>query len=290
MSYIQAEQQFETSKNVKALGITIAITVGVFLIFFLISWSLPQLPPEPKDEGVEVNLGNSDQGLGTIAPQIPGEPSEAKQTNSDPPPTARAVAETQPPVLPNNEADATPVNTSPKPEKKTPKTILNTVTKARKPKAVINPTPVPPKPKAVYAGGKNPGTGGNNADSYNNVHNQGIAGGKGDQGKPNGNPNSDSYIGNGGHGNGGIAITDGLEGRRLSGNMHFEDSYQYGGTVLVNVSVDENGKVTGASIQLGSPFADINRIAIKRAYQVSFTKGTSSQSGTIKIKFETPKG
>jgi len=129
MSNTPAEHTFETNKNLKALGITIALTVGVFLIFFLISWSLPQLPPDPKDEGVEVNLGNSDQGLGTVAPQIPGEPSQAQQTNSNPPPTSQATAETQKEVLPNNEPDATPVNTSPKVEKKIPKMAINTVTK-----------------------------------------------------------------------------------------------------------------------------------------------------------------
>ena len=72
--------------------------------------------------------------------------------------------------------------------------------------------------------------------------------------------------------------------------MRFEDAYQYGGTVVVNVTVDANGKVTNATIQLGSPFADINKIAIRRAYQVTFTKGSDVQSGTIKIKFEAPKG
>ncbi len=75
-----------------------------------------------------------------------------------------------------------------------------------------NPTPTPPKPKAVYAGGKSSGASGNNADSYNKSTNQGVAGGKGDQGKPNGNPNSDSYTGNGDtrqrrH----LAITNGLK-------------------------------------------------------------------------------
>lgn len=290
MSNLQTEQQFEKNKNLKALGITLAVTLVIFLFFFLISWTLPQLPPSLKDEGMEVNLGNSDQGMGTEAPQLPGDPSDAQQTNATPPPTAPATAETQPPVIPNNDADAPPVNTSPKPETKKPKAVVNNIARPKRLKEVVAAKPTPPRPKAVYAGGKNTGSGGNNADSYNKSTNQGIAGGNGDQGKPNGNPNSDSYNGNGGRGNGGIAITNGLEGRKLAGNVHFEDAYQYGGTVLVNVTIDANGKVTSASIQLGSPFADINRIAIKRAYQVTFSKGQDTQSGTIKIKFEAPKG
>jgi TonB family protein len=290
MGNLETEQQFEKNKNLKALGITCAVTIAVFLIFLLVGWTLPQLPLAPKDEGVEVNLGNSDFGSGTIAPQIPGEPSEAQQTNSNPPPTARSIAETEKEVIPNNEPDATPVNTSPKPEKKKPKQVTNTITKP-KPKAVINQTPTPTRRAlAIYHGGKNTANGGNNADSYNNAHNQGIAGGNGDQGKPNGNPNSDSYTGNGGTGTSGISISNGLDGRRLAANVHFEDSYQYGGTVLVSVSIDANGKVTSASIQLGSPFPDINKIALRRAYQITFTKGSDAQTGTIKIKFEAPKG
>src|SRR5947199_362365 len=81
--------------------------------------------------------------------------------------------------------------------------ILNAETKKNIDRPIVNTPPKVVKPKAVYAGGKNPNNGGNNADSYNNIRNQGIAGGNGDQGKPNGNPNSDSYTGNGGTGNGG---------------------------------------------------------------------------------------
>ncbi len=285
-----SQQEFENKKNLEALGMTAVTTAAVFLIFFLISWTIPALPVPPVDEGIEVNLGNSDQGFGNIAPQIPGEPAEAQQTNFNPPPTQQASAETQKEVADNNEPDAPAINTSPKPEIKKPVTANNTTVPKRNTQPVVNPTPVPPKPKAVYAGGHNTGTSGNNADSYNGVKNQGIAGGNGDQGKPNGNPNSDNYTGNGGTGTSGISISQGLSGRHPVGNTHFEDSYQYGGTVFVNVTVDENGKVTSAAISQGSPFPDINKIALRRAYQIQFSKGTETQQGIIKIKFENPKG
>jgi TonB family protein len=58
----------------------------------------------------------------------------------------------------------------------------------------------------------------------------------------------------------------------------------------VNVTVDENGNVTSANLKQGSPFPDINKIAVRRAYQVKFSKGSETQSGTIEIKFENPKG
>ena len=283
-------QQFEKQKNIKALGYTVVITGGLFLLMFLVSWTIPAPPPTPVDEGIEVNLGNSETGFGDVPPQIPGEMSDAQETAVAAPQTTQAEAETQPEVAENNEPDATPVHTSPKPEiKKNPTKTENTTVKNTNTKPVVNTPPKVVKPKAVYAGGKTANGTGNNADSYNNAKDQGIAGGKGDQGKPNGNPNSDSYTGNGGTGTSGIKITNGLAGRSAK-STRFEDTYKYGGVVYVNVTVDPEGNVTSATMKQGSPFPDINAIALKRAKQIKFTKGTEVQSGTIQIKFENPKG
>lgn len=283
-------QAFEREKNLKAAGMTILVTGALFLLLFLVSWTIPDPPAPPVDEGIEVNLGNSETGFGDIPPQIPGDLSAETETVAQPQQASQAVAETKPEVAENNEADAPVVNTSPKPETKKQPTATdnNTAKKTTNTQASTAP-PKPAKPKAVYAGGKSDG-GGNNADSYNNVKDQGIAGGKGDQGKPNGNPNSDSYTGNGGTGTSGVMIKDGLTGRKTVGNTRFEDTYKYGGTVLVNVTVDENGNVTAATLKQGSPFPDINKIAVTRAKQLKFSKGSAVQTGTVQIKFENPKG
>ncbi len=285
-----ADLSFERNKNIKALSYTIIILGALFLLFVLMSWTLPLTPPPPVDEGVEVNLGNSDQGFGTIAPQIPGEPAEEQQTNYNPPPSHQAQAETNPEVAENNDADVPAIHTSPKPEKKKDIKPVNNETKKVSAKEVTNPTPTPPKPKAVYAGGKSTSNSGNNADSYNNSRNQGIAGGNGDQGKPNGNPNSDSYTGNGGSGSAGISITNGLQDRHIASAARFQDQYKYGGKVSVDITVDENGTVTSAHVKPGSPFADLNSIAERRARQLKFNKGNVPQTGTITIVFQNPKG
>ena len=283
-------QQFEKQKNLKAFGYTVLVTSALFLFLFLVSWTIPVPPQPPVDEGIEVNLGNTETGFGNIPPQIPGDLSASTATSVHAPQTTHASAETQPEAADNKEPDVPVVHTSLKPEtKKNPVSAENTKTKANNDKPVVNTVPKPAKPKAVYAGGKSD-NGGNNADSYNNVRDQGIAGGKGDQGKPNGNPNSDSYTGNGGTGTSGVSITNGLSGRRTIANTRFQDTYKYGGTVWVNVTVDENGSVTAASLKQGSPFPDINRIALTRAKQIKFSKGSEVQSGTIQIKFENPKG
>ena len=285
------EQEFEKQKNMKAFGLTVFITGGLFLFLFLVSWTIPAPPVVPVDEGIEVNLGNSETGFGTVPPQIPGDLSAAQETNVSPPQTTQATAETNPEVADNNEPDAPVVHTSPKPEvKKNPSSTDNTEAKNTNNKPVVNTPPKVVKPKAVYSGGKSTSNGGNNSDSYNKAKDQGIAGGKGDQGKPNGNPNSDSYTGNGGKGSGGVNISSGLEGRHISSSARFEDTYQYGGKVIVKVTVDENGNVTAATLSQGSAFPDINKIAVKRAYQLKFSKGSETQSGTVIIKFENPKG
>src|SRR5438552_9580218 len=93
-----AELNFERNKNIRALAYTIGIVAALFLFFMLMSWSMPLATPPVVDTGVEVNLGNSDQGLGNVAPQIPGPPAEEQQTNFDPPPSQKAEAETEPDV------------------------------------------------------------------------------------------------------------------------------------------------------------------------------------------------
>src|SRR5205085_12342918 len=187
------------------------------------------------EEGIEVNLGNSDEGLGDIAPQIPGEPAAAKEEVYSPPAQsapASPVAQEENIQGDENEAEDAPVvNKNPKPVvRKTvptpvpakPKAIeqpvtTNTAVKPRQnTQPVTNPTPAPPQPKAIYKGGSSNGPGGNGADTYNGVRNQGIAGGRGDQGSPNGNPNSDSYKGNAANGNSGVKIRSGLSGRRFT--------------------------------------------------------------------------
>ncbi len=284
------QQQFEKQKNTKAFFLTLSVLGAFFLVFFLVSWTIPQIPPPLVDEGIEVNLGNSETGFGDIAPQIPGEPSMATQTNSNPPPSQNSVAETQKEVAENNDMSSPAIKTSPTPSVKKNVNTDNVVSNKKSNVVPVKTPPTPPKPKAVYSGGTNKENGGNNADTYNNSRNQGISGGTGDQGKPNGNPNSDSYTGNGGKGNAGININSGLSGRKISSSARFEDTYKYGGKVIVNVSVDADGNVTNVSINQGSPFKDINDIALKKARLLKFSKGTETQSGTVVIKFENPKG
>lgn len=271
---------FEKEKNIKAGLITAFICLLLFFIFFFLNWELPQIPTPSFGEGIEVNLGNSETGLGTEAPQVPGEAAtETDNTKSTPPAQVEATKPIQTDANETDEAAAV-VN---KPLKK-----QNTITP---------PVQAPPKPKAVFGGGSSTTTSGNNADSYNGKTDQGIAGGKGDQGKINGNPNSDSYTGNGGNGTGGpagagggVSIRSGLDGRRIAKLPSFEDDFNENAKVAVDIVVNDNGQVIGATVNprgTTTTNASIRNIAIKKAKMLRLNAGTDpEQKGTIVFSFK----
>jgi hypothetical protein len=271
---------FEKEKNIKAGLITAFICLLLFFIFFFLNWELPQIPTPSFGEGIEVNLGNSETGLGTEAPQVPGEAAtETDNTKTTPPAQVEASKPIQTDANETNEAAAV---------------VTKTV---KKQNTIAPPVQAPPKPKAVFGGGASTTTGGNNADSYNGKTDQGIAGGKGDQGKINGNPNSDSYTGNGGNGTGGpagagggVSIRSGLDGRRIAKLPSFEDDFNENAKVAVDIVVDNNGQVTSATVNprgTTTTNASIRNIAIKKAKMLRLNAGNDpEQKGTIVFSFK----
>lgn len=273
------ELSFEKEKNIKALTITSVITIILFSIFFYVQYEKP-IPPEPTaGEGIEVNLGNVETGEGNIPPTAIGELTELPE-NSE---TYQTSTENS--VIPENTTteDDIPVTKS-------------VVKPDSKPSNNNSSTPPTPKPKAIFTGTKTKGNGGNLADSYNGVTNQGIAGGKGDQGKPTGNPNSDSYQGNASSGNGGlggsngVAIRSGLDGRRITKLPSFEDDFNENAKVAVDITVNQSGAVTAATINpKGTTTTNqrIRNIAILKAKSLKLnTSDTEEQTGTLVFNFK----
>ena len=263
---------FERNKNIKALVITIVSCAALFLFFFFIRWSQPVVEPPTADEGIEVNLGNSETGLGDIPPAAPGDFANNDATPT--PITEQPIAEQVIDDKGDEPIAAAPIST--------PKTTIP------KPTKEIIKTPPAPKPKAVFSGGTTANQGGNNSDSYNGVKNQGIAGGTGDQGNPNGNPNSDSYTGNSASGNGGVKIKSGLNGRFIAVMPRFQDEFNENAKVAIDVKIDANGKVIFANVNprgTTTTNSNIRQIAKNKALQVKFTSGKEEQSGTIVFDF-----
>jgi len=262
------------------------------LLLFLVRWNTPAQPPVLVEDGIEVNLGNSDEGLGDVQPLIPGPPSASEESNYAPPKTSQSAPEDIKNVETDESDESAPEVAAPKKPTTSTKVEDKPVSKPNtsKTQPVANPTPAPPKPKAVYKGGTASGTGGNNADGFNKSTNQGIAGGSGDQGKLNGNPNSDNYNGNGGTGNSGISIR--LTGRKHLNLPSFEDDFNENGKIAVDIRVDKSGKVIAATYQpRGSSSANptLKAIALKKAREIKFNaidSGPDEQIGTVIFNFK----
>lgn len=266
------EDNFESKKNVKAGGYT-ALVVGLLLvIFFFVRWSLPPLPEPPVEEGIEVNLGSSDAGMGTDQPFEPGSPAPAEQQAYTPPAPTPVHEEPAKEIAEDNEPDA-PVIKKPtitKPE--ATKTPEKDVVKSKPVKKPVETPPAPAvvRPKAVFKGVNGTGTGGNEADTYKKGGNQGIAGGQGDQGRPGGNPNSDNYTG-GGKGSGGISVKSGLGNRKVTGWPKLTDDFDEAGKVNVAVKFGPNGRAIDANIVIkGTTTASpqLKEIALRKAKEL----------------------
>lgn len=308
-------------KNLKASVYTLLVVGGLLLLCFFISWAPPEAAQQKEEEGMEVNLGDSETGSGDIQPLIPGEPVDnemAVNPAPPPPPAAANNSATEKEVETNdNDKEAPPAVvkkpvekpkekpvTKPIPE--TPKLVvkpketskpLPTPAPTAKPKPEAKPVetpPAPPQAKYLYKGQK-PGTsGGNNADAYQPSSGQGIAGGKGDQGKLTGSPDSDSYTGNGGTGTGsgnGVSISRGLQGRKINRFPSFQDDFDENAKVAVDIKVDNAGNVIGATIQpRGTTTANtsMKAIALQKARQLKFNADNDAaeeQIGTIIFNF-----
>ncbi|MEO5685266.1 MAG: hypothetical protein ABIQ88_21650 [Chitinophagaceae bacterium] len=288
------EANFETKKNMQAGTITLAIMASLFLFFLLVGWTTPSLPQALPEEGMEVNLGNSDAGMGNDQPFEPGKPAPQDQQEYTPP---KAVATQQedvkdplsddkddeapeikkPPVV---KPEATKIADKEEPKKITPKKI----------ETVAAPAPAPARPKAVFKGVNGTGTGGNEADSYKKGGSEGIAGGKGDQGRPGGDPDSKNYTG-AGHGNSGVSISRGLQGRFFTKVYTYQGEFDTNEKVAIDVRIDKNGNVLSASYQprgsttSSSSYKD-KAIEIVKKSKLNPGGGDEEQTGTVVINFK----
>lgn len=290
---------FENQKNIKAATYT-AVLVGILLgLCFLISWTPPKSPEILEDEGMEVNLGDSETGLGEIQPLIPGEPAAPTEEPLVQPTPEKPVESAEKEVETNdNDKEAPPVavtkpKTKPKPV--TPPTPTPPKPTPAKPKEEVKPVEAPPapKPKYIYKGQGNKTDGGNNSQELvKGDGGQGITSGKGDQGKITGDPNSDSYTGTGGSGTGGVSVSRGLQGRKINRFPSFQDDFSENAKVAVDIKVGAKGNVISASIQprgTTTGNSSMKSIALQKARQLRFTpddEGPDEQLGTIIFDFK----
>ena len=243
-------------KNKIISGIVTALIMAVVVAVLLAFGYDPPNPPIPE-EGVEVNLGDSDFGSG-IDPQ-PVSETAATQTPSSPAQVATQRAEPAPNIGANTNTGNTvkPATEQPKVENIEPEINKN----------------------ALFTGRRNKQSGNGS---------QGISQGSGDQGKPSGNTNSNNYTGNGG-GNG---MDFSLAGRSDVTLPKPQYNSNQQGRVLVRIWVDQQGRVTRAEYEpKGSSTSDGDLVAkaIAAARKARFNADPSApeeQKGTITYIFK----
>ncbi|NTW32509.1 MAG: energy transducer TonB [Bacteroidetes bacterium] len=240
------------------------LLVLLFIFFFIFKTPIPPYPEFGGGSGLEVNFGNSDQGLGdNLSEQLI--PIETKTISSD-----------------NND------NVITQDQEET--TTISSKDKKVKTKNVIQINDPVVNKGALY--------------SKKSKANQGIAGGVGNQGKENGDVNSSNYKGNGGSGGGpgkgnGTGIGDGngpgtsynLSGRKITVLPKPAYNSDEQGKVVVAITVDKTGKViTAVAGAKGTTITDktLLRQSEQAALKAKFDAKSDAaieQKGTITYVF-----
>lgn len=275
-------ESFERQKNRQATLITAGIAGSMLLLFILLKWPLPTFEAPPQQDFIEVNLGNSDFGLGNEQPLLPGEPAPAEQLAYNPPQPVKAVNNNVKDIETNDRDADAPEFKRPSVKKPNATNVNNdNRTVSNKPTTQPVTTTAPPKPKAVLGkitGGS--GNGGNGADTYQKGNSEGIAGGQGDQGRIGGTPGSPNYTGP--RKNFGVKVLQ-------IQSQSFEDEFNENAKVAMDVVADGNGKVLSATYQpKGSTTANRSMIDIarRRAFELKLGSSDGGQQGTVIFNFK----
>ena len=223
----------------KSALLTAIIAVLLLLIFSLLG--LRYFDP-PIRYGIEVNFGTSSQGSGKVQPKELDAPPPLQATKApSSPPIEKAETkvltqkETSIPVV-KKEIKTPPKKVSPK--KEIPKREVNKPVEKKTP-------PAPPKPK-VDASTKNILSKMLTTKKVEAKNDQGEGDDQvqGDKGKREGNPYASSYYSKAGVGGNGAGY--GLNGRSLQSNGAVTQECNEEGTVVVRITVDQQGNVIEA--------------------------------------------
>jgi len=248
----------EGKKN-KIIGILATVSFHLILLIFFILFGFTTPLPLPEEQGVEVNLGNNDEGIGQVQPE-----------NLTPNTTSSVIPQNYTPNYYTDQSNDESVNLNHKNKNEKvnqkPKETKEEVKEENK----INPL-------ALFQGNKNK-TGGS----------EGITSNPGDQGNPLGNPNAQNHVGNPG-GGGGPSFS--LKGRsaKLLPKPDYNSNEQ--GTVVVKIWVNNNGEVTRVEAgQRGTTTSDrtLWKLAESAALKARFSPDSDApedQTGTITYRF-----
>lgn len=251
----------------KTRGIIGSIVVHVLMVVLLILMGFSTPLPLPGEEGILINFGDSDQGLGIMEPR--------QQPKQEPTPVIEPPQEEEAPITQDfEEAPTIPeVKPDPKPKPEKPK---------EEP-----PQEKPPeeKPREVDRRAMFPGQQNDGGDTS-----EGETQGQGNQGDPGGDPNSPNYTG--GTVGGGNGISFSLGNRAAQSLPAPEYPKQKSGVVVVEVTVDRNGVVTAVrgGVRGSTTYdSDLVSAAEKAARRARFNVSKDApayQTGTITYVFK----
>jgi outer membrane biosynthesis protein TonB len=308
---INNEIRSSSSGRKKGAFGTILVHLMLFGMLIIVGFSTPP-PPETEEEGILVNFGNGETGIGMIEPSPPAFiekslPPAIREVKLPPPSSSKAVAKTkEEPLLTQNTEEAPAVKkTDPEVVKKKlekieadkkikeqleAERIIRRQEEAEKKRIAAEQqreSDIMNRTKNALANSQNRGT---------SSTGEGIAGGPGNQGDPNGSVNSKvrgsgSGLGDKGSGTGAKGISYNLQGRGFQALPPPKYDYQGEGKVVVEVSVDRSGKVVQAIPGTkGSTTLDeyLLKVAKEAALEARFEvkqDAPAIQKGTITYNF-----
>jgi TonB family protein len=205
-------------------GLVASILIHAVLLIIFAFFGMNYMVPPPEEEGITINFGTVDEGM--MNPNESTTPTENQEVISD-----QATEQPTPEEVVEEDLITQDVEEAPsldQQEKEKPK--------VEQPKEEIKEEPQPDKTlsSAIDKWKKNKDVE-NSGDGTTNK--------SGDQGDLNGDPDSKRYIG-GGAGDG---VSFSLAGRTRISSPPIEDYSQEEGTVVVDIIVDQYGKVVRAS-------------------------------------------
>ncbi len=269
-----------SEKNNRFKGAVGTIGFHLLALLAILYFALSTPLPLPGEEGVEVNLGSSDQGMGYVQEQSP--PPVQQPPPALPPPQTDPEPEPEEDILTQDVEEAPAIKEEDIEEKDDVKQEEEVITPEEQPVEEVvqeveeepEPQPEPPRvnDRALYKG---------KSEADGDGSNQGITGQPGDQGKPDGTLDATSYEGTG-KGDDGIGYELGGRGAlELIKPVYTSDEV---GTVKIKVFVDRSGQVKRAEFEmLGSNNSNPLLVdeAIKAALKSKFKADANANTTQI---------
>lgn len=261
--------------STKTRGIIFSTIVHVVILVLLILFGFSTPLPLPGEQGILINFGDDDQGMGLREPR----PSP-RETASTPVQATPEREEESPITQDYEEAPSLP---TPKPTPKpTPEKPKEQTTPQDTPKEVTKPVEEKPREidrKTLFPGQKADG----------DTSGEGETGKEGNQGDPSGSPDSQNR--QGGTAGGGEGISFSLGDRSHLSLPPPDYPKQKSGTVVVEITVDRNGNVI--QVRGGVRGSTTNDTELVRAAETAARRAKfnvsptapATQTGTITYVF-----